>query len=460
MTFHAFSGLPRPTLAESFGPFDLFALSGPVGSGPTNTGVDVAKVQTLLAAGEGLDLAPDDGPSGRADARFGGALRGVQKTLGLAVDGLVNPDGPTIQKLAATPGPGRFGAKARLIRSALPLIRGSTADRMGRDADLVLGNPGSGRVIDHLIAIWNQGMPGMITAIDLLGRVGERDRGMAADLRRAVAPGLAAADRPLLFAGDLVRRLARDEFAAGENIVQKTITQSKQPAQHPKTPPPPPVQVPAPIPVPAYRRSVFQRPVNRTAWSDFSLAVLGTPGLSRVEQRAFTEFFAAEGGMAPDGSTVAGITSSTLDGLVRLGLLPGIKIGTSPKNLSMIERVRVYKAYFDDALHLTGGSSGLRHIQDQEVAAAFADTLLRNETIVRQNIIRSAINDVAPNRVAAAGKFRRDEIKALSNLAADPGTKRALLDAIVVHRKRVFANHPNKAGEFKRIEHFRFPRHP
>ncbi len=460
MTFNAFSGLPRPTLTERFGPFDLFSLAQPVGPWAVEAGRDVAKVQTLLAAGGALDLAPDDGPTGRADARFGGALRETQEVFGLTVDGLVNPDGPTIQKLAATPAPGHFGDQARLIRSALPLIGKSTADRMRRDADLVLENPGSGRVIDHLVAIWNQGIPGMIAAIDLLGRVGEGDRAMAADLRRAVAPGLAAADRPLLFAGDLVRRLAREEFAAEENIVQKMIAQAKQPAQRPKTPPPPPVQVPVPLPVPAYKQAVFRQPVNQTAWSDFHSAIVVTPGLSKNEQRAFMEFFAAEGGLDPDGSTVAGITKRTLNDLVGLKYLPGIKKGRTPASLSMIEKVQVYKAYFDDALFLAGGSFGLRHIGDEEVAAAFADTLLRNELLVRQNIIRSAINDVVPNRVAPSGMFRRDDINALSKLAADPTTKRALLDAIAIHRKRVFAGRTGVGGEFTRIEHFRFRHHP
>jgi hypothetical protein len=34
------------------------------------------------------------------------------------------------------------------------------------------------------------------------------------------------------------------------------------------------------------------------------------------------------------------------------------------------------------------------------------------------------------------------------------------LDAIVVHRKRVFAGRTGVGGEFTRIEHFRFLRHP
>lgn len=459
MTFNAFLGLPRPTLANTFGAFDLFSLSAPVGPWPVKAGRDVAKLQTLLAGGGVLDLAPDDGPSGLADARFGGALRGAQKVLDLTVDGLVNPDGPTIHKLAATPGPGLLVAQARLIRGVLPLLPPSLTDRLQKEADRVLRHSRSGTVTDHLVSIWNQGMPGKLNAIELLGLVGERDRATATRVRRTVAPGLTAAERPLLFAGDLVRTLAREEFAAGQNVVQKMIAQAQQLAPRPPTPPPPFIS-PTPIPVPAYKQSVFRLPANQTAWSDFHSAILATPGQSRNEQRAFTEFFAAEGGLDPDGSTVAGITPNTLDGLVRLGLLPGIRVGTLPKSLSMIERVRVYKAYFDDALYLTGGSSGLRRIGDQEIAAAFADTMLRNRTGDRQRIIRSAINDVVANRIATSGPFRRDDIKALSGLAADPGTKRLLLDAIAVHRKRVFANHPNKAGEFARIEHFRFPRRP
>jgi hypothetical protein len=90
-----FGTIPRP-LSEAYGPFDLFSLSGAVGSNwspAANAGRDVAKLQTLFAAAGDLDLVANDGPTGQLDQRFSGAVYGFQGRHALAVDGLVNPDG-------------------------------------------------------------------------------------------------------------------------------------------------------------------------------------------------------------------------------------------------------------------------------------------------------------------------------------------------------------------------------
>jgi hypothetical protein len=63
-----------------------------------NGGRDVAKLRALLTAADNLDLAAGDGPTGQRDLRFNAAVAGFYGRNDLRVDGLVKPDGPTIQR--------------------------------------------------------------------------------------------------------------------------------------------------------------------------------------------------------------------------------------------------------------------------------------------------------------------------------------------------------------------------
>ncbi len=457
-------GSPTP-VPPGHDPFDLFTLSAPVGPGAANQHRDVAKLEALLAGGGVLDLAPTDGPTGAFDDRLVRALRGAQKVLSQTIDGLVNAGGPTIQALMGAPGPARLARQAGAVRTALPHIPAAIADGLRGLADDAVAGRGPDTLAGLLAGVW--GTSGRIGAIELLGLVGERHRPAAARLRTTAAPLIAAAERPLLFAGDFVRALSREEAAQAAAKSGGAVTTSAgtgtigSAGPSPPAPPPAlPVQLPAPRPVPRYRQQVFTKRVNRTAWPDFLNAVQGTPGLSRAEQHTFTEIFAAEGGLDPDGTTVAGIEQPTLNRLIALGHVRAIKKGTPPTALSMAERVRVYKAYFDDALFRAGGTAALRRIGNAEATAAFADTVFRHGAPEGARLIQSAINDVGPQRVPVDGRIGRNTVKAFADLAADPRTRRALLGLLADHRARQFANHPNRKGELARIDYFRYRASP
>jgi hypothetical protein len=75
----------------------LFQLSGSVGIGRTNRRSDVFKLQTLLHRDGYLDAAgPEAGWGGDWGNRDDYALRRFQRDNGLAVDGLVEPEGETM----------------------------------------------------------------------------------------------------------------------------------------------------------------------------------------------------------------------------------------------------------------------------------------------------------------------------------------------------------------------------
>lgn len=76
-------------------------IDAPVGRNATNRRLDVAKVETLLAKRGYLDLKPTDGATGYFGGRALEAVEKFQRDSGLAVDGRLDPDGPTLTALRA-----------------------------------------------------------------------------------------------------------------------------------------------------------------------------------------------------------------------------------------------------------------------------------------------------------------------------------------------------------------------
>lgn len=89
--------VPEPEISGIRNPASL---SAPVGTTGQNQRRDVAKVETLLGSAGELDLKKTDGPTGYWGFRTEDATKTFQKKHGLKVDGLVNPGGETVTKLA------------------------------------------------------------------------------------------------------------------------------------------------------------------------------------------------------------------------------------------------------------------------------------------------------------------------------------------------------------------------
>lgn len=84
-----------------------FKLQGSVGgSGVDNHRPDVAKVESFLTDTGYYKPLTEDGPSGYHNAELDKAIRGFQQDNGLAVDGVLKPGGPTINKLKDAVGAG------------------------------------------------------------------------------------------------------------------------------------------------------------------------------------------------------------------------------------------------------------------------------------------------------------------------------------------------------------------
>ena len=100
---------PEPEISNFRNPFRI---RDSVGMEGMNSRRDVAKVESLLGRAGALDLAETDGVTGFFGARADEAVRKFQKDHGLRVDGLINPNGPTLRTLIA--GAGQRGNNADL----------------------------------------------------------------------------------------------------------------------------------------------------------------------------------------------------------------------------------------------------------------------------------------------------------------------------------------------------------
>jgi len=126
------------TFDDLFGP-SPFTLHGSVGrSGADNHRPDVAKVETFLGDAGYYKPLTNDGPSGWHSTNLDSAIRSFQKDHGLAVDGFLKPDGPTIGKIGSLLGGGASPAKTEAspdptregFGGQTDIVRGPWAPRM------------------------------------------------------------------------------------------------------------------------------------------------------------------------------------------------------------------------------------------------------------------------------------------------------------------------------------------
>jgi hypothetical protein len=145
-------------------------------------------------------------------------------------------------------------------------------------------------------------------------------------------------------------------------------------------------------PVPVHKRDVFKSPKQQRAWADFNHALGDLPDANEVEKLAYPDIFAVEGGVIPDGSTVAGISTERLKELKNQ--IPSVTAKTLPKDLTPQQQVQFYRAHLDDVAQSAGGIQALEDINDPGVASYVADTLFREGKTGGPKKIQDALNKV------------------------------------------------------------------
>ncbi len=380
-------------------------------------------------------------------------IRAFQNRNGLRADGEMKPGGPTERLLRASIGQSDRDAADAVRRNGLTGSVGAE----GRN------DPADKKTLKTMLTLTGQFDPDSPPE--------DEDFYLAAAIRNLQSEyGLPRTST--LTPGDeteKVLRQALDRHADGDprdpyKTPQQTV-QVAQTAPSPNQPPSPrapkrPAQQPAKInpggrrPVGAYRKqAVSQDEADRYDQE------LEAQNLPPARQRAYWEFFVAEGGEASDGKTYAGITQSSINLVVDR---TGIQKDTSPDSLTPEQRIKVLDALLGTkkdghSLAPVGGADALELVGDEEAAAALADTIL-GPIAGKERIeaIQEAINDVEPGAVKVDGLMGKQTFGAYSRLAVNPDTKPLLLDALADRRAEKVSNDKNHEGLKKRFDHFRF----
>jgi HK97 family phage portal protein len=216
----------------------------------------------------------------------------------------------------------------------------------------------------------------------------------------------------------------------------------------------------APLP-PAYKRKI----VKQADWEAFNGAVAALPGITPMERYAFSETFAAEGGLLvdPDSGAASGISRQILDIAKTDPAFDDLTDVADPADLTVAQRARIYRWYFDKrTLRTVGGGAAHGQIDDKFSAAALADVLFREGGAGGTRMIRSAANETLrgladderrrlglPDAIptdGAMGPQTFDTFAALSNAGHGAGLREKLSDL-----RQARCDH-----ERDRNDHFRF----
>lgn len=481
-----------------------------VGPGLPNDRGDVTQIEAVL---DHLGRLPKDEESGRMRPALQNALRITQERFGLKGDGLALPGGPTERLLNAliaggvsalrphvteVPDSKTFEDRLKLSGTVGPEGDNHASDRRWLKSALgVLGHLKLGETLSDDLDDERMG-----DAIESLNRrhgfpdgrtlrPGSRGEALARNaMLRTFAAGL---PHPAGSEGQVPTRPAEHaEERTGTQVAQAESATSDEEAGSYLDLNDPALgawdasdadahnEALAGHPIPAWKKTYL-----RTSWGRWNKA-LNDADINDTQRFVMREIFTVEGGLASDGSTVAGIQEGTINDLKndpRVGpSLEDIPTGTKPKDLTDEQRIRVYDAYFSQqyvGFRLAGGFASLHRIGDQQVAAAVADPLFRlGGTGAVVGLIQDTIIDVLADypklkseipTMTVDRKLGSNTVEALRLIASDPAARSQFLNSLADARGKYMLDHPESGwlvrkngelvvsdGDKARMNHFRY----
>jgi hypothetical protein len=187
--------------------------------------------------------------------------------------------------------------------------------------------------------------------------------------------------------------------------------------------------------VPAHKAKIFRAPYQQNAWAGFNQALSDLPDVTDFEKSTYPDIFALEGGIAPDGTTVGGITVEKLRELK--DKIPDVAEKTLPRDLTAQQQMRFYRAYMGKALRLAGGSKALDTLIDPGVARYVADTLFREGDTGGAKLIQRALNDtLRAHALQEAEPLGRDALTVLHHIIRYPNDRRTFLEKLYFARAK------------------------
>ncbi|MBI1244477.1 MAG: hypothetical protein GC202_05680 [Alphaproteobacteria bacterium] len=145
---------------------------------------------------------------------------------------------------------------------------------------------------------------------------------------------------------------------------------------------------------PAYRADVFA--AQPGVWETVRDKIKADPGLNDSQRAAILGILAGEGGLRPDprSGAVGGITKDYLDAARSRPDWPAeLDHVKSPDDLKPADMPAMYRHYLDGALRHAGGFDALGKIANPTMAAAIADTIVREGEQGAREMIHAAIKD-------------------------------------------------------------------
>ena len=158
-------------------------LQDPVGPAARNHPVDVERVERRLGGLGYLDPARTLQPSGRYDGDLEGGLRTYQRSNGLKVDGLLNPNGPTERSLKA--GTGRLKRSPTLLAKR-PALNAEQLGENRRLVDAIARTTNLGPLPIYIGEAARGRDKGRDELVDLFRQAAERGEDVAARLHGAI----------------------------------------------------------------------------------------------------------------------------------------------------------------------------------------------------------------------------------------------------------------------------------
>lgn len=385
-----------PIFDDDVLPDDPFLLGGSVGHAGENDRADVIKAQVLFGNTGHYDLAALGVPTGWPGASLEQAMRRFQKERGLQVDGLMLPQGETLQALRD-----ELGDSLKGYRVPGP----QDVDRYYAERSRH-GGDDAGRAPRAIVTA----AEGDGTPLGVLRSVSD-----------------------MLHAPPLHRM--ETQWAQAQSVDTPPMVRSKAES--------------AKALVPPHKTAIFTRKENEGAADDFDREMKRLIPSGTNQQDALLNLYIEEGGRLADPASgaVGGILPGTLNDMRARKWLPDLPSDLGPGDLTPGQQAYVYRAYFDDVLKPAGGAQALEKLHP-DVARVLADTLFLDGRAMGTRILQEALDKTGVH-VVVDGKMGPQTFAALETLGRDPETRDRLLRQIVEFR---VTGKQRGGGEIERIQ--------
>ncbi|MBF0284882.1 MAG: hypothetical protein HQL51_10540 [Magnetococcales bacterium] len=188
---------------------------------------------------------------------------------------------------------------------------------------------------------------------------------------------------------------------------------------------------------------VARNDIPPSVWAAFAAALDRLPGITEREKYVYMMIFGTEGELNVDKDigTSSGITPSVLASIIRQNKFKPDHPISGPKDMTLAERARYYRAIIDERLRSFGGHAIFSRLGDDKTAAAIADVMFQLSDGAAEWVFQEAMSiwgmgsdSIKQKPTFMTGNTRNNVLA----VAADPPKRGTFRDAIAVARTKHF----------------------